>query len=157
MQLHPAPVGSDCWAIVTFLHPANAAAALRDLDRHQPALTWKALKLREWEERPAYGHGGRRPAHQAAPLPPPQQQHWQQQQQQQPSAAWADAEEPEEAGPGTAAWRSEGPGWGAVGAEHGATHEEEDWGLEQRQYEFEYEDDEEEEEEEEDYDPLVEL
>ncbi|KAL4452073.1 hypothetical protein ABPG75_007735 [Micractinium tetrahymenae] len=159
MQLHPAPAGSDCWAIVTYLHPASAAAALRDLERYQPALTWKALKLREWVDKAAYGHGGRWPAQQAARPPPPQhpqqqwQQHPQQQQPQRSPAAWADAEEPEE----MAGWPA-ASGWGAVGAEHETADEEEDWGAGQRYYELGSEEEEEEDEdEEEEYDPLVEL
>lgn len=155
MQLHPAPAGSDCWAIVTYLRAASATAALLHLERFQPALTFTVLKLREWEERKPHGQGGRRPAQHAAPQPQNYRHQWQPQQ---PSASWADAEELEQADePGPAPWRSGSGGWGAVGAEHGAA-DDEDWGAEHRHCEF-GDDDEEAEEgaEEEEYDPMVEL
>lgn len=170
LQLHPARLGSDFWAVVTYRRSAGAAAALLDLERRQPALTIKSLKLREYVGKVAYGAGGQWPAQQAAP--PLHQQQWreqqrqpplqqkQQQQQQRASPALADAEDPEgRSRPGAAAWRFDVGGWGVAGAEHEAA-DEEDWGSGERHYDFGSEGEEageEEEEEDDDYDPLVEL
>jgi hypothetical protein len=55
IKLKQAPTGPDCYAIVSFRHPAAAAEALAALrGRSIPELTFHSLKLREWrEDKPA--------------------------------------------------------------------------------------------------------
>lgn len=116
-----APIGPDCFAVVTF---ASAAAAQRAqlalAGQVLPALTEKTLKVREWTERPSQADTWRRDVPAA------------------PQQRWADAEDEPQPQPPR---RTFGSGWQA--AAHAASEDEEG--------DEEDEEDEEEEEEDDDW------
>lgn len=112
-----APIGPDCFAVVTF---ASAAAAQRAqlalAGQVLPALTEKTLKVREWTERPSQADTWRRDVPAA------------------PQQRWADAED--EPQPPR---RTFGSGWEAAAI--AASEDEEEYEEDEEDEEEEEEDD----------------